>query len=112
MDHFENEGNKLTLRLLRMVRMRLLVKYGEECSRDLIVKYHPMLEPDIRDLPNFTPAELYNPCFSAHTIEDEIGRTERFIFVVDNSLSSPNPELFRMVIADKATLYCKPYTLD
>ncbi len=46
---------------------------------------HTDLEPDIRDIPNFTPAEKYA---SGKPMEHEIGMVERFRFVTSPDLPS------------------------
>jgi N4-gp56 family major capsid protein len=46
---------------------------------------HTDLEPDIRDLPNFVPAEA---CSSGTPIANEIGKCERFRFITSPDLPS------------------------
>jgi N4-gp56 family major capsid protein len=46
---------------------------------------HTDLEPDIRDLPNFTPAEKYA---SGSPMENEVGMCERFRFITSPELAA------------------------
>lgn len=54
-------------------------------SEGYIVYSHTDLEPDIRDLPNFTPTEKYA---SGDPMPYEVGKTERFRFLTSPDLPS------------------------
>ena len=81
------EKPRLRLTDLRRMRKQLLETYGEPCARDLILRIHPMLEPDARDLPNFVSEYQYSPTYRKQH-KDEIGITERFVVVTDPGLLS------------------------
>lgn len=89
---------KLTLAFLRKIAMNLHANHGMEVTTVLgpgpnfdtsavasgyFVYGHTDLEPDIRDLPNFTPSEKYA---SGRPIQHEIGKCERFRFVLSPEL--------------------------
>ena len=61
-------------------------KYGTDAvSSGFTVYCHTDLEPDIRDLPGFIPAEKYA---SGSPMEGEIGKVERFRFITTPDLPS------------------------
>ncbi len=88
----------LTLGLLRKIAKNLQANHGRPMNRMLAasqnfgtdavaegftVYCHTDLEPDIRDLPNFTPAEKYA---SGKPMPNEIGKCERFRFITSPDL--------------------------
>lgn len=90
----------VTLGLLRKIAKNLMANhaapvtsmlkasgnYGTDpVSAGFIVYCHTDLEPDIRDLPNFTPTEKYA---SGTPMPNEIGKCERFRFVTSPDLPS------------------------
>ena len=61
-------------------------KYGTDpVSSGFTVYCHTDLEPDIRDLPNFTPVEKYA---SGSPMPGEVGKCERFRFITSPDLPS------------------------
>ena len=83
----------LTIGLLRKIAKNLQANHGRPVNKVLkasgmfgtdavaegfTVYCHTDLEPDIRDLPNFTPAEKYA---SGTPMPNEIGKCERFRFI-------------------------------
>ena len=93
-------NGKLTLNLIRKVVKALQANHGENVTSVLkssgdfgtdavapgyIVYCHTDLEPDIRDIPNFVPAEKYA---SGSAMPNEIGKVERFRFVTSPDLPS------------------------
>lgn len=61
-------------------------KYGTDAVSDGYTVYcHTDLEPDIRDIPNFTPIERYA---SGTPMPHEIGKVERFRFITSPDLPS------------------------
>lgn len=61
-------------------------KYGTDAVAPGFVVYcHTDLEPDLRDLPNFVPAEKYA---TGTPMEGEIGKCERFRFITTPDLPS------------------------
>jgi len=90
----------LTLGLVRKIAKNLQANHGKPVNKVLkpsadygtdavaegyTVYCHTDLEPDIRDLPNFTPAEKYA---SGKPIPGEIGKCERFRFITTPDLPS------------------------
>lgn len=90
----------LTLPFLRKIAKSLMANHGRMVTRQLaaspnyntqpvssgyIVDCHTDLEPDIRDLPNFTPVEKYA---TGTPMEGEIGTCERFRFVTSPEFPS------------------------
>lgn len=90
----------LTLGLIRKIVQNLqanhakpvtsVLKSGPNFGTDAVpagylVYCHTDLEPDIRDLPGFTPAEKYA---SGSPMENEIGKCERFRFITSPDLPS------------------------
>jgi N4-gp56 family major capsid protein len=90
----------LTLGLLRKIAKNLLANHGKPVNKMLKasgnfdtsavaegfwVYSHTDLEPDIRDLPNFTPVEKYA---SGTPLPNEIGKCERFRFITSPDLPS------------------------
>jgi N4-gp56 family major capsid protein len=88
----------LTLGLVRKIAKNLQANHGKPVNKMLkagpnfatdavaegyTVYCHTDLEPDIRDLPNFVPAESYA---SGSPIANEIGKCERFRFVTSPDL--------------------------
>jgi N4-gp56 family major capsid protein len=88
----------LTLGLVRKVAKSLqanhakpvnkVLKSGPNFGTDAVaegytVYCHTDLEPDIRDMPNFTPAEAYA---SGSPMPNEIGKVERFRFITSPDL--------------------------
>lgn len=60
--------------------------YGTDAVSDGYTVYcHTDLEPDIRDIPNFTPVERYA---SGTPMQNEIGKVERFRFITSPDLPS------------------------
>ena len=57
----------------------------EPVAEGFTVYCHTDLEPDIRDLPNFVPAEAYA---SGTPMANEIGKCERFRFITSPDLPS------------------------
>lgn len=93
-------NGKLTLNLIRKVVKSLQANHGKSVTRVLsasnqygtdavgsgfIVYCHTDLEPDIRDLPGFTPVEKYA---SGTPMPNEVGKCERFRFVTSPDLPS------------------------
>lgn len=90
----------ITLPLIRKIAKQLMANHGKMVTKTLkasgdfgtdavapgfFVYCHTDLEPDIRDLPGFVPAEKYA---SGTPIENEIGKVERFRFVTSPDLPS------------------------
>lgn len=90
----------LTLGMVRKIAKNLQANHGKPVNKVLkasqnfatdpvaegyTVYCHTDLEPDIRDLPNFVPAEAYA---SGSPIQNEIGKCERFRFVTSADLPS------------------------
>lgn len=90
----------LTLGLVRKIAKNLQANHGRPVNKMLkagplygtdavaegfTVYCHTDLEPDIRDLPNFTPAEKYA---SGTPMANEIGKCERFRFITTPDLPS------------------------
>jgi N4-gp56 family major capsid protein len=90
----------LTLGLIRKIAKNLQANHGKPVNKMLksgpnfatdpvaegyTVYCHTDLEPDIRDLPNFVPAEAYA---SGMPIQNEIGKVERFRFITSPDLPS------------------------
>ncbi len=90
----------LTLKLVRRIVQNLQANHGQEINSVLkaspdfdtsavsggyCVYTHSDLEPDIRDLPNFTPSEKYA---SGKPMPYEVGKTERFRFFCSPDLPS------------------------
>lgn len=90
----------LTLGLVRKIAKNLQANHGKPVNKVLkpsnnygtdavaegfTVYCHTDLEPDIRDLPNFTPAEKYA---SGTPMANEIGKCERFRFITTPDLPS------------------------
>lgn len=90
----------LTLGLLRKVAKNLQANHGQPVNNVLAAsnKYgtdpvaqgytvycHTDMEPDVRDLPNFTPSEKYA---SGTPMPNEIGKCERFRFITTPDLPS------------------------
>jgi len=90
----------LTLTLIRRIVRNLqanhampvnkMLKAGADFGTDAVpegytVYCHTDLEPDIRDLPNFTPTEKYA---SGKPMEYEVGKVERFRFITSPDLPS------------------------
>jgi N4-gp56 family major capsid protein len=90
----------LTLGLIRRIAKNLQANHGKPVNRVLgasqnfgtdpvaegyTVYCHTDLEPDIRDLPNFIPAEAYA---SGKPMPNEIGKVERFRFITSPDLPS------------------------
>lgn len=88
----------LTIGLLRKITIALAANHGKMVNRMLApsnnfgtapvpagwkVYCHTDLEPDIRDLPNFTPKERYG---SGSAEENELGACERFRFILHPDL--------------------------
>jgi N4-gp56 family major capsid protein len=88
----------LSLNLLRKITINLAANHGKMVNSVLgasnkygtdpvaagwTVYAHTDLEPDIRDLPNFTPAEKYA---SGSPMENELGKCERFRFILSPDL--------------------------
>lgn len=93
-------NGKLTLNLIRKIVKSLQANHGKSVTRVLsasnqygtdavssgfIVYCHTDLEPDIRDLPGFTPVEKYA---SGTPMPNEVGKCERFRFVTSPDLPS------------------------
>jgi len=93
-------NGKLTLPLIRKIVKSLQANHGKSVTRVLsasnqfgtdavssgfIVYCHTDLEPDIRDLPGFTPVEKYA---SGTPMPNEVGKCERFRFVTSPDLPS------------------------
>ena len=91
-------SGKLTLPLIRKIVKSLQANHGKSVTRVLsasnqygtdavssgfIVYCHTDLEPDIRDLPGFTPVEKYA---SGTPMPNEVGKCERFRFVTSPDL--------------------------
>lgn len=90
----------MTLGMLRKIAKNLQANHGKPINKVLkasanfdtsavsegyMVYCHTDLEPDIRDLPNFTPTEKYA---SGTPMEHEIGKCERFRFIGHPDLPS------------------------
>lgn len=90
----------ITLGLVRKIAKNLQANHGKPVNKVLkpsanygtdavaegfTVYCHTDLEPDIRDLPNFTPAEKYA---SGTPMPNEIGKCERFRFITTPDLPS------------------------
>jgi N4-gp56 family major capsid protein len=90
----------LTLGMLRRIGKNLQANHGKPVNKMLksgpnfgtdavaegyCVYCHTDLEPDIRDLPNFVPAEKYA---SGTPMPNEIGKCERFRFITSPDLPS------------------------
>ena len=90
----------LTLGFLRRIARNLQANHGKPVNKVLkasgnfgteavaegyTIYSHTDLEPDIRDLPNFVPAEQYA---SGTPIANEIGKCERFRFITSPDLPS------------------------
>lgn len=90
----------LTLGLIRKIAKSLQANHGKPVNKVLkasgnfatdpvaegfTVYCHTDLEPDIRDLPNFVPAEAYA---SGSPMANEIGKCERFRFLTSPDLPS------------------------
>lgn len=90
----------LTLGMIRRISKNLQANHGKPVNKMLksgpnfgtdavaegyTVYCHTDLEPDIRDLPGFTPAEKYA---SGSPIQNEIGKVERFRFITSPDLPS------------------------
>lgn len=90
----------LTLGMIRKVAKNLQANHGRPVNKMLksgpnfgtdavaegyTVYCHTDLEPDIRDMPNFVPAESYA---SGTPIQGEIGKVERFRFITSPDLPS------------------------
>jgi len=88
----------ITLGLVRKIAKNLQANHGKPVNKVLkpsanygtdavaegfTVYCHTDLEPDIRDLPNFTPAEKYA---SGTPMPNEIGKCERFRFITSPDL--------------------------
>jgi N4-gp56 family major capsid protein len=109
----------LTLNLVRKVAdgllqnhadmMNTVLKASQNFGTDAVppgftVVCHTSLEPDIRDMPNFTPAERYA---SGTPMKNEIGAVERFRFLTTPDL----PPLQNAGAAQGSTgLYCTTST--
>ncbi len=93
-------NGKLTLPLIRKIVKSLQANHGKSVTRVLsasnnygtdavssgfIVYCHTDLEPDIRDLPGFTPFEKYA---TGTPMANEVGKCERFRFVTSPDLPS------------------------
>lgn len=90
----------ITLGMVRMIAKNLQANHGRPVNKELAagpnyateavaegftVYCHTDLEPDIRDLPNFTPCEQYA---SGKPMKNEIGKCERFRFITSPDLPS------------------------
>lgn len=90
----------LTLGMIRRIAKNLQANHGKPVNKVLkpsanfgtdavaegyTVYCHTDLEPDIRDLPNFIPAEHYS---SGTPMMNEIGKCERFRFITSPDLPS------------------------
>jgi N4-gp56 family major capsid protein len=88
----------LTLGLVRKIAKNLQANHAKPVNKVLragpnfgtdpvaegfTVYCHTDLEPDIRDMPNFTPAEAYA---SGSPMQNEIGKCERFRFITSPDL--------------------------
>jgi N4-gp56 family major capsid protein len=88
----------LTLGLIRKIAKGLMANHGKMVNRMLhaspdygtdavaegyTVYCHTDLEPDIRDIPNFTPTERYA---SGKPMANEVGKVERFRFITSPDL--------------------------
>lgn len=89
-----------TIGMLRKIAQNLMANHGKMVTSVLkpsamygtdavaggfVVYGHTDLEPDIRDLPNFVPAEKYA---SGKPMDNELGKCERFRFVLTPDLPS------------------------
>src|SRR5512146_2266990 len=90
----------LTLGFVRKIAKNLMANHGKMVNKMLkasgnfdtsavaagfTVYCHTDLEPDIRDLPNFTPVEKYA---TGEAMPNEIGKCERFRFIASPDLPS------------------------
>jgi N4-gp56 family major capsid protein len=90
----------LTLGLVRRIAKNLMANHGKPVNKVLksgpnfatdpvaegyTVYCHTDLEPDIRDIPNFVPAEAYA---SGTPMANEIGKAERFRFITSPDFPS------------------------
>jgi N4-gp56 family major capsid protein len=90
----------LTLGMVRKIVKNLQANHGKEVNKVLsaaqkfgtdavsggyTVYSHTDLEPDIRDIPNFTPTERYA---SGTPMPHEVGKVERFRFITSPELPS------------------------
>lgn len=90
----------ITLALVRRIAKSLQANHGKPVNKALkasgnfgtdsvaegyTVYCHTDLEPDIRDMPNFTPAEKYA---SGTPMDGEIGKVERFRFITSPDFPS------------------------
>lgn len=93
-------NGKITLNLIRKIVLALQANHGKNITSVLsasnqygtdavapgyIVYCHTDLEGDIRDLPNFVPAEKYA---TGKPMPNEVGKCERFRFVTSSDLPS------------------------
>lgn len=93
-------NGKLTLGLLRKIAVNLVGNHAKPVNKRLSasanyateavfesfnVYVHSDVEPDIRDLANFTPVEKYG---SGKPMPNEIGKCERFRFMIHPDLPS------------------------
>jgi N4-gp56 family major capsid protein len=93
-------NGKITLPLIRKIVKSLQANHGKSVTKVLsasgnygtdavapgfIVYCHTDLEPDIRDLPGFVPAEKYA---TGTPMANEVGKCERFRFVTSPDLPS------------------------
>lgn len=93
-------NSKLTLNLIRKIAKSLQANHGKTVTSVLkasgdfgtdavaagyLVYCHTDLEPDIRDLPGFVPAEKYA---TGTPMPNEIGKVERFRFITSPDLPS------------------------
>ena len=95
-----NVNGAITLGMIRKITKSLQANHGKPVTSVLaaaakyetsavaqgyLVYCHTDLEPDIRDLPGFVPAEKYA---SGTPMENEIGKCERFRFITSPDLPS------------------------
>jgi len=93
-------NGKLTLSLIRKIVKSLQANHGDNVTKVLsasgdygtdavapgfFVYCHTDLEPDIRDLPGFVPAEKYA---TGTPLPNEVGKCERFRFITSPDLPS------------------------
>ena len=93
-------NNSFSLNMVRKIAKNLQANHGNPVNKILkasgdfgtdavsdgyTVYCHTDLEPDIRDIPNFTPIERYA---SGKPMEHEIGKVERFRFITSPDLPS------------------------
>ena len=123
----------ITLGLLRKISKSLAANHGQEVTEVLsasadygtdavaggwLVYVSTDMEPDIRDLPNFVPAEKYA---SGKPMANELGKCERFRFITSpdligyqdaatsvtastyslNSTTGTNPDVYQVVVAGR-----------